>query len=70
MTDSEWPRGVKCMDSSGRVRAIQVSISDDHHVIVAAPPGETGKLTLSDVSLLRYVLRAAQMEAADRGGMG
>lgn len=66
-SNGEWPRAVPCKDWNGRDRAFRVDIVDGPHVVVSAPPGENGYLTLRGVEELRATLLAAQQEAAARG---
>lgn len=65
----EWERTVVCEDSSGRERAVRVSISDGR-VSILPPPGAAFLLSPRGVSRLREALREAQLEVLRHGEMG
>ncbi len=66
MSDGEWAREVPCKDFRGRDRALRVSVTSDHEVVVTAPPGESGRLSLRMVNEFRDLLLEAQQEAVTR----
>jgi hypothetical protein len=57
-----------CRDCMGRERNLLVFLSDDHDVVLKAPPGESAFMRPGDVSRLREALRQYAAVSLDRRG--
>ena len=67
MTADGWVREVPCKGAGDRDRVIQLLINTANEIVLIAPPGEAGRLTLSNLVMLKNVLVEAQHELVARG---
>jgi hypothetical protein len=60
-----WERGVDCVDPSGRDRELVVSVTDDGHLSVTAPPPGTAIMPVTVGDSLKAAVAQAQRVAAE-----